>query len=490
MRKVKNFFVCFTGIDGSGKNTQAKLLVETMKEKNNEPMIVLINPPSQKSIDKWDNPKWPHLGLAYIASILLKSSIKPIVIDAKFEKINLDEVKNRLSNIEQVDIVGLTSMTHNIKDAHATAKIIKDFFPESLTVIGGCHVTALPKQTLEEFPFFDVVVIGEGEITFYEIVKAIKEKTNFEKIEGIAFRKNNEIYITKPREFINNIDAIPFPAWQLFPKSEKYPIMASRGCPSKCNFCMRVMGTKVRIRTPRNIINEMLEDIIKFNAKHIPFFDDSFTVNKKNCLKLLELMTKNKINNKVTWSVETRVDFINKEILLKMKSGGCVWVGFGIESGNPEILKRTGKGITKEQAVEAINQAKSAGIRVGSFFILGHPFETYESAMDTIKFAKQLNTDTVAFGIMVPYPGTEIFKMALSGEGGYKIISSNWSDFDKTIGNSLELETLSRNDLEILQLRGYLEVYLLNYRFFDFLKIFIENRKVVISALKKILFYH
>ena len=471
-----------------GKTTLAKALAETMKDKNNQEQgVVLINPPSQKSIDKWDNPKWPHLGLAYIASILLKNNIRPIIIDAKFEKINLNEVKTRISNLERIDIVGLTSMTHNIKDAHATAKIIKDIFPESLTVIGGCHVTALPKQTLEEFPFFDVVVIGEGEITFYEIVKAVKEKTNFEKIEGIAFRRDNEIYLTKPREFIDNLDLIPFPAWQLFPKSERYPIMASRGCPSKCNFCMRVMGNRVRKRTPQNIINEMLEDITKFNAKHIPFFDESFTANKKNCFTLLELMMKKKINTKVTWSVETRVDFINKEILLKMKSAGCVWVGFGIESGNQGILKRTGQGITKEQAVEAINQAKSAGIRVGSFFIFGHPFETYESAMDTIKFATQLNTDTVAFGIMVPYPGTEIFKMALSGEGGYKIISSDWSDFDKTLGNSLELETLSRKDLEILQLRGYLQVYLLNYRFFEFLNFFIKNKKVVISALKKIL---
>lgn len=444
--------------------------------------ILLINPPSPFRRECQDENPFPHLGLGYIAAYLRQKGFGCQPIDAKFERMDLVKLTQELKKYRP-RLVGVTAMTHDVGQAAKLAKLAKELFPGVVTVLGGPHATALPEETLRQFPEFDIAVAGEGEITMYELAKG----NPFPAIQGIAYRDGKEIKLTAPREFVKNLNELPLPAWDLFPPSKIYSIIINRGCPFRCNFCMRVSGNMIRKRSLENILKEFHLDVKQRGATLLYVNDESFGIDRQQTNDFLDALINSDFSKKVKWIAQTRVDIVNEEFLRKLKAAGCGWVGFGVESGNEEILKATGKGITLKKVEESITLAKRAGLQTGSFFIIGHPFETRQTVLDTINFAAKLNTSSVAFGIMVPYPGTKIYEMALKGEGGYRIISSNWADFNKTIGSSLELETLSRKEMEKLQLLGYFLFYFKNWRFRDFFKLLWQEKRVVRAVLGKIL---
>ncbi|MEK7071881.1 MAG: radical SAM protein, partial [Patescibacteria group bacterium] len=433
--------------------------------------IILINPPPLNWREKHDALNHPHLGLAYLSAYLRQNNFECQPIDAKFERMNLEELGKAIKKYRPI-LVGITAMTHEIGQAAQVARLVKELFPEVKTVLGGAHATALPQETLRQFPEFDMAIVGEGEITLLELVKTLIQRGELSKIAGLAFRPSSDaIILNNCRQPIQNLDSLPFPAWNLFPPSQTYSLITTRGCPFRCKFCMRVSGNQPRKRSYQNVLEEFKMDINKYGAGQILVEDESFGLDRKQAYPFLDALADSGLNKKVKWVTQTRVDLVDEEFFQKLKAAGCAWVGFGVESGNEKILKEIGKGITLKKVEESISLAKKTGLQTGSYFIIGHPYETKQTAWDTINFAAKLNTTTVAFGIMVPYPGTEIYSMALRGEGGYRIISSDWADFNKTIGASLELETLSRKELEKLQLLAYFVFYFKNWRFWDFFKL-------------------
>ena len=227
------------------------------------------------------------------------------------------------------------------------------------------------------------------------------------------------------------------------------------------------------------MIDEIKHAIKKFNPQCVDFADETFTFPKDRALKICEIMIKEGLSKKLKWTVQSRVTLVDQELFNKMKEAGCVRVDFGIESGNQQILKIIRKGITKIDASKAIDAAKKAGLKTGSYFIIGPPFETSKTIRDTIDFAAKLNTTTVSFGIMVPYPGTEVHEMAIREEGGYRLISKRWQDYDKQFGNALELDNLSRQEMEKWQRRAYFIFYFRNYRFFDLVKLAFLQRRLL-----------
>ena len=441
---------------------------------------LLINPPSERIIEAWDKPDFPHLGLAYLAAFLREKGVEVGIIDAKFESLNLQQVIEKARQFSP-QIIGLTAMTNYVKAAAYTAEALKEEFRESIFLIGGAHPTALPTDTLKEFSVFDIAVVGEGEETLSEIAQA-KDK-QWQLIQGIAYKKDKEVTQNALRNRIADLDSLPFPAWDILPVAKTYPLITSRGCPFRCVFCMRMHGEKIRLRSPNNVAQEasLLQE--KYNVRHIPILDELFTISQERVKALCDSFNEAGLE-KITWGVNSRVTGVSFEMFKRMRQAGCRKIDFGIESGNNEILKKIKKGITTEDAVNAVKLAKKARIKTHGLFIIGHPFETKKTIQDTINLAVKLNTAYVSVGIMVPYPGTEVFEMARRGEAGYKIISYDWDDYNKQIGNALELENLDRKTLERMQVVFYLKFYLSNLRLFSFFKFLFSYRRGIYFYIK------
>lgn len=368
----------------------------------------------------------PPLGLAYIAAVVEQNNYDVEIIDCSLGMTHA-ELEAALT-IKSPDVVGFTATTPSIMSAIKAAQNVRRTLPNTITVIGGAHVTALPKETLEYTDAFDVGVIGEGEITFLELLREIEkgDKINLENVAGLVYKKNEIVRVTKPRAFIQDLDKIPHPARHLLPPlSEYHPtpastrklpqgvLMTSRGCPMKCTFCDRgVFGNRYRMRSAENVISE-IEDLIDVHGvKELKFFDDVFTLNKKRVYTIFDEMKQRGID--IGWSCLTSVKMINKELLERMKKAGCWQVLYGLESGDQRMLDLLKKRVTVEQNAQAVQTAHSLGLRVRADYILGTPGDSLESMEATLQFAIRMNTDTAHFNKFTPYPGSELYETLVS----------------------------------------------------------------------------
>jgi len=445
---------------------------------------VLVLPPARQVLERKDTPQYQHIGLGYIAAMLEKNNLKVKVVDAKLDRLSFTQTVELIKDLKP-DILGISAMTHEIDTAAKLSSQLKHLLGKIFIVIGGVHVTALPKETLNEYPCFDAGIIGEGEYAMLELVKKIENSDyDISQIKGVVYRKGTQVLLSESAGRIEDVDLLPFPAWHQFPNASKYIIITSRGCPFSCVFCMQALGRKVRRRSAENVIEEMSRVLDERRPERFLFYDETFTLDKERVYAICDLMIKKGISKRVPWSATTRVDSIDKDILLKMKEAGCDHIEFGVESGDQKILDDIKKKITLKQAENALALAKDMNFHTEGAFILGHPNETLSTAYKTIYFAAKLNPDIAQIGIMVPYPGTEVFEMAKRGEAGYKILSRRWSDYNKQLGNALELDSLSRSDLEKLQLVGYLKLFVMNRRFRDLLKFILNYRREALSFIK------
>lgn len=447
--------------------------------------IFLINPAPVESKQKYDRLKIPVLGIGYIAAVLRERGFDCEVIDAKMEGLPPKRVAERVAVAGGVALVGITAMTHEIALAHEIATLIKRRREETIITVGGTHASAQPRQTLEEFENFDFACFNEGEETFGEFAAAIEKGTARQDIKGLAWRDGCEIFVNEPRDWISELDNLPLPAWDLFPATKTYPVISTRGCPHKCIFCMRMLGENVRFRSNEKVLAELHWLVEKHGARTVLFRDENFGLKRNDTMEFLERMIADGLHRRLRWSCQLRASVSDPELFREMRKAGCFEVGFGVESGNQEILQEISKGITLEQVRNAIGAAKSAGLKTAAFFIIGHPNETRETAAETVNFAASLNPTRISVGIMVPYPGTRIAEMAARGEGNYKLISRNWKDFDKYLGNSLELENLTRKEMEKIQAMAFINLYLRNFRLAGLLRLLIGKRQEIFSMLKK-----
>ena len=447
--------------------------------------VVLVKT-SPERILQGDWYRMPLLGLGYLAAYLRERKVSVDIVDAMFDRLSLADMVKRIEE-KRPRLVGFTAMTHEIRRAAEVARRLREVLPRVKVVVGGPHASALPGETLREFPEFDYAVFGEGEETLWQLYRALESgETALDAIAGLVFRRGSEIVVNAPREWAVDLDALPMPAWDLYGPSEVYQMYASRGCPFQCIFCMRVLGERVRTRSPRNVADEFESVVERFQPRRIDFSDETFTLRREWVFEICDEIVRRGLHHKVEWFANGRVNVVDREVLVRMREAGCVRVGFGIESGNAEILKAAQKGTSIDQIRNAIAAAKDVGLEVEAFYILGFPGETLRTALDTIRLAARLNTTTAAFGIMVPYPGTKVAEMAARGEGGYRLLSRDWSDYDKHLGNALELASLSRRKLELLQMAGYLWFYTRNFRLASLGRFLWEKRKAVGKISRKI----
>jgi anaerobic magnesium-protoporphyrin IX monomethyl ester cyclase len=339
-----------------------------------------------------------------------------------------------------------------------------------ITVVGGSHPTAIPEETLQEFSSIDIIVIGEGEKTVSELVECLSKKKKIEKVDGICIRKGKKIVRTNPRPFINNLDEISFPAHDLLPlNSYSYwiqhggkfaPLLTSRGCPYKCTFCCRgCFGNYYRKRSIENVIGE-IKWLTELGVDEIHIIDDNFTLIKKYAVSILDEIIKNFPELHLALINGVRADKINKEILIKMKKANIYYIGFGVESGDQNILDSVKKRISLSQAEKAVQLSKNVGIEIiACFFILGLPSENRKSILKTMEFAKKLNPDFVKFSTFVPYPGTEIYDK-LKNDG--RILTGNWDKYSTYGSLVFKHPNLSMSEFVYLQKKAYTSFFLSN----------------------------
>jgi radical SAM superfamily enzyme YgiQ (UPF0313 family) len=373
------------------------------------------------------------LGLAYLAAALEKGGYELTVFDCPALGINPEELRARLTSFEP-DVVGITSITPTIKSTLLAARIAKEACPNAVVVLGGPHATFMDSQILSDYSDVDIVVRGEGEETLIELLSRIIDAGDLQTVSGISFRKNGQIIRTPNRPFIQNLDDLPRPAYQYFPL-KKYqffgklilPIMTSRGCPYQCSYCVssRMAGKMFRVRSPKNVVDELewLRDV--HGAGVFSFYDDAFTYDKKRAIEICQEIKKRNID--LPWDCQTRVDKISKEVLVKMREANCQLVSFGAESGCQKILDAVNKRTTIELNEKAVKMAKDVGLSVAMSVIIGFPGETKETLKQTFDFIRRTEPDYVYLCVATPYPGTAMRN--LLEELGWKM-SADWSQYD------------------------------------------------------------
>lgn len=363
----------------------------------------------------------PPLGLAYIGAVLENAGYDVKIIDASPFGWQMQQIVQEAKSYAP-DYIGISSSTVSFDQAVRLAKSLKKNLPCPI-ILGGPHVTALPEEAISE-PCFDIGVIGEGEETIVELLNALSSKSSLKKIKGIIYKEKGKPVLASPREYIKDLDKLPFPARHLLPPLKnyhptpatykKFPVgsmITSRGCPNRCSFCFRgVFGNRWQFRSPENIVDEMEELVYKYGASEIRIWDDTFNVDPERVRKICKLILKKKL--KVSWTCVGRVNHIDQTMLKLLKQAGCWQIAYGIESGNAEVLKSINKGITMDMVKNAVDLTYKSGLKSMGFFILGLPGETAQTMEETIKFAKSLPLDAANFTIATPYPGTVLWTMA------------------------------------------------------------------------------
>jgi len=431
--------------------------------------VLLVNLPFEKIYEKTSMrgiaPSTPPLSLACIAGSILTKNHKVKIFDFNI----YEEAESKfIKVIEEFspDFVGITFVTPLIKEADRISKIVKKIIPSSITIGGGPHCSSFPKSTLEETSL-DILVFGEGDFTILEILK----DKDLRKIKGIAFKEKGKVFVNEKKEFIKDLDSLPFPAYNLYNINKykippaiarKNPVVwleTSRGCVFGCVYCNKsCFGRTFRVKSPERVVEEF-KRAKEFGFKEIHLTDDGFTTDIDRAKKICDLLIKKNIG--IGWSTITgiRVDRVDLGLLKKMKSAGCYRVYFGIESGNQEVLNRIKKGITLEQVRKAVSWARKAKMEVAGYFMIGLPGETEKTMQQTIDFAKSLDLDLAKISITIPLPATELFE-EMKKENLIK--TTDWEKFKfySTPSSVYDHKNLSWNTIEKYYNKFYREVFL------------------------------
>ncbi|MBU2472867.1 MAG: radical SAM protein [Patescibacteria group bacterium] len=436
--------------------------------------ILLINPPyiNFEGMKESGGHIMPF-NLAYLAAYLRQRndcSVK--IFDTEALSLNYSEIKQYLAK-EKPDLIGFTCLSPTINHILKICRIVKkDLNLKSSIVLGGIHPTIFPKETIKN-QYIDFVVVGEGEITFTELVKAIQEKrTDFENINGLYYKKNGEIVKTQPRELISDLDTIPFPARDLFnldlyssaptkklTDEQCSPILTSRGCTFNCIHCVSksIWQRKIRYRSSDNIISEIEECINKYNIKEFSILDDNFTLNKSRAIEFCQKVIEKKLL--IAWICFSRADGINDQLIKIMAEAGCKKISLGLESGSQKILNLMRKQTTIEQGKKAVEIIRKNNILVHASFMIGNIGETEETVKETINFAKSLDLDNASFFITCPVPGSDLYYYAQNE--GFIEKNTSWEMF-APLSNTppvLTQNNLSQNDLIYWQKKAFRKFY-------------------------------
>jgi anaerobic magnesium-protoporphyrin IX monomethyl ester cyclase len=443
----------------------------------------LVLPPKQKlAQDQYHS--IPQKGIGYVAGCLKKNKFQFDLYNSKFNNLYEKDLLDILLK-ENYNIIAFSAMTIEIKSVHRIASKIKEINKNTLVIIGGCHINALPQSTMEEFTSFDLGCIGEHEDQMHLIIEALysKDFNQLSAFDNIIFRKKNELYYKNlERRFITDINTIPWPVNELFGKENIMPTyLTARGCPFNCCFCQHNSGRKVRKRDVADICDEIEFYTNYFHQKTFSFADETFITDKNFTKEICAELIKRNLQSKLKWMCETHVNTADLELFQIMKEAGCYHVTYGVESGSNRILKKIEKSSSREAIVKAVELARSAKLDVGTLFILGHPEETKQTMIETISLGVHLKPEFLTFSIMTPYPGTKIFEYAQNNQFGLHLLTLDWELYDNVTSNAMKWDNYSVVTIKIFQACGLVVHHLYRLKVGDLFHYVLKHRKGIIA---------
>ena len=460
--------------------------------------IMLVNPPTpdgglwirtQHRVGRRtrENMVWPQVSLAQMAAIL-HPVYKVKVVDCNAERMGWPEFTKLIDKYQpkyyltQMTAPTLENDIYGCFLAHARG---------AKTIAFGTHITPIPVETMRPYPSLDFALVGEPDLTIRDLLDHLEGRigvrppeivtmfnkhdpmykpsinedgsVNMHGIKGIAWRKNGEIILNFPRPFIADLDDMPIPMHELLPlQSYRMPlikgaftfIVTSRGCPAGCTYCIKHVSYQyaTRLRSPKKIMEELWY-LKKLGINNIHMYADLFTVSRDQVVELCKMMIDEKIG--IKWTSNSRVDYVDEEMLALMGKAGCRLISWGIESGNEQILKHARKGAYPDKAERALRWAKKAGIMNWGYFIIGLPGETEETIRQTIDFAKKLPLDIALFHVAAPYPGTPFFFEVVKNK--WFRPGTRWEQVDMDKGTVLDYPDMPAERLLYWQKRAFRE---------------------------------
>lgn len=394
----------------------------------NQKHIVFVNPPYERvskaySFVKHLSNRSPSLGLLHLAAEVRLHGYVPSIVESDAMDLDGDGVVQHLLRTRP-KYVGITLFTVGVYEGAKIARKIKEALPGVIVIVGGPHLSSMGTETIQRFPEFDIAVQGEGEKTLVKLLDALANGAELAKIPGLIFKDDTgRLRVTPPPVTPNELDDLPFPAWDLLPgfpgsyplAAYDYPrgpvgtIAASRGCPFHCKFCdTSTFGARVRYYTPKKVFEMMKHLHETYGIRHIAFVDDLFLASRSRTTELCNLLLEHKL--KMTWSCDARVDTVKPDLLDLMKKAGCWQISFGLETGSDEMLKRMDKSARVERSEQAVNWSAAAGIRVKGLFMLGYPGETIETIETTKAFVSRIPMTIMNLTKFTPYPGSPVYR--------------------------------------------------------------------------------
>ena len=394
--------------------------------------IIFINPKEKRVLGPFDFlvAKSVPLGLGYLAAYLMERNYTVEIIDEEVEKLTIEKIKNLTDSENQ--LFGISCMTPNVSRGYEIADLIKMAHPKSTVIFGGIHPTVAPDEVLGR-PSIDLVVRGEAEPVIEEIVNRHRDGAAFKDILSCSYRDNGNI-VHKPIAPLIDINIVPDVPYHLF-DSKVYDmgfVISSRGCPYNCVFCSQraINGNKYRYRTTDKVINELQTLINNYGPSNIVFFDDLFSIHKKRVYELCDGIIRNGLNNRTEFTMVTRGDCVDDELLKKLKEANFTGLAFGVETASEELMKMIDKKETVQDIVNGIKLAKKYDFVVDTVFIFGLPGETRADRVDSFNLAKSLEVAKARFNCATPYPGTRLFEIAKQENNLTKV--GDWENFHPT----------------------------------------------------------
>jgi radical SAM superfamily enzyme YgiQ (UPF0313 family) len=425
------------------------------------PEILLIDPPLDLEVSYGPLERigstLPSLGLLTLAACLREKGVEVEVIHATPEGLGAEQLVKRVL-ASGARMVGFRSIACTVHIIAAICRQLKKQKPEITTIIGGPHVTAVPEETFLLFPELDVGVVGEGEISLYNLIEALRSGGPLDQVQGLVFRDEaGQIVTTGHSPYVRDLDSLPFPAFDLLPRfPERYHpsvlmykhlpsinIVAGRGCTGKCIYCDRnVFGNRLRNNSPEYTFKLMQHLNQTYGIVDFVFYDDNFVLRRQFITELCNLMIAQ--GAPFSWSGMARIDFLDQDLLRLMRRAGCWQIAYGIESGNAEVLQVLKKGYQPELVSRVLDWTHEAGINAKGYFMMGNPGETLETIRETVDFACRSRLYDFEISKCCPLPNTELANRL--EEFGRQ--DGDWSQMTNLnpvfIPHGLDAETLER----------------------------------------------